>query len=56
VLVAVGVAALAAALALYLGLERTGAAGIPLAVLRAVAWGSVALLLLDPGCHRSGGG
>ena len=55
-LVAVGVAALAAALALYLGLERTGAAGIPLAVLRAVAWGSVALLLLDPGCHRSGGG
>jgi hypothetical protein len=56
VLVAVGVAALAAALALYLGLERTGAAGVPLAVLRAVAWGSVALLLLDPGCHRSGAG
>ena len=54
--VAVTVAALAAALALYLGLERTGAAGIPLAVLRAVAWGAVALLLLDPGCHRSGAG
>ena len=55
-LVAIGVAALAAALALYLGVERTGAKGIPLAVLRAVAWGSVALLLLDPGCRRSGAG
>jgi hypothetical protein len=54
VLVAVAVAALAAALALYLGAERGGARSIPLAVLRAVAWGSVGLLLLDPGCHRSG--
>ena len=51
-LVAVGIAAVVAALALYLAVERTGAAGIPLAVLRAAAWGSVALLLLDPGCRR----
>lgn len=52
--VAVAVAALAAALVLYLAVERTGAAGIPLAVLRAAAWGCVALLLLDPGCRRGG--
>ena len=55
-LVAIAVLALAAALALYLVVERAGARGIPLAVLRAVAWGSVALLLLDPGCRRSGAG
>jgi hypothetical protein len=54
VVVAAVVAALAAALALYLLVERGGARTLPLAVLRAVAWGSVALLLLDPGCHRSG--
>ncbi len=54
--VAVALAALAAAAALYFGLERAGTRGIPLALLRAVAWGSVALLLLDPGCRRSGAG
>jgi hypothetical protein len=53
--VAVGLLAVAAALAVYLLLEKVGAAGIPLAVLRAVAWGSLAVLLLDPGCRRSGG-
>jgi len=56
VLVAVALAALAAALALYLGVERGGARSLPLAALRAVAWGAVALLLLDPGCRRSGAG
>lgn len=55
-LVVVGLVSLAAALALYLVVERAGAAAIPLAVLRAVAWGSVALLLLDPGCRRAGAG
>ncbi len=53
-LFAVAAAALAAALVLYLAVERAGRAGIPLAVLRAAAWGSVVLLLLDPGCRRSG--
>jgi hypothetical protein len=51
----VALVALAAALGLYLGLERTGPAGIPLAVLRAAAWGSVMVLLFDPGCRRVGG-
>jgi hypothetical protein len=54
VVVAVVVVALAAALALYLVAERSGPAGIPLAVLRAAAWGAVTLLLLDPGCRKSG--
>jgi len=53
--VAVGLAALAAALAVYLLLEKVGAAGIPLALLRAAAWGCLAVLLLDPGCRRSRG-
>lgn len=52
--VAVGLAAVAAALAVYLLLERVGAAGIPLALLRAAAWGCLAILLFDPGCRRSG--
>lgn len=47
-----GVAALAAALALYLLVERPGRAAVPLALLRAAAWGVVAALLVDPGCHR----
>jgi hypothetical protein len=51
---AVGLAAVAAALAVYLLLERVGAAGIPLALLRATAWGSLAILLVDPGCRRLG--
>jgi hypothetical protein len=55
VLVAVGAAALGIALAVYLLVERVGAAGIPLAVLRAFAWASVAALLMDPGCRRAGG-
>jgi hypothetical protein len=38
----------------YLFVERPGRAGVPLAVLRAAAWGGVALLLLDPGCTRAG--
>ncbi len=52
-LVLIGLVAAAAALAVYLLLERVGTAGIPLAVLRAVAWGSLAALLLDPGCRRT---
>ena len=55
-LVLVGLAAAAAALAVYLGLERTGAAGLPLALLRAVAWGCLGALLIDPGCRRSDAG
>ncbi len=53
--VALGLAAVGAALAVYLLLEQVGAAGIPLALLRAAAWGCLAVLLLDPGCRRSGG-
>ena len=53
--VGVGVAALAAALALYLLVERVGAAGLPLAVLRAVTWGALAALLVNPGCRRLAG-
>ena len=52
-LVVVGLLAAAAALAVYLLLERVGPAGVPLAVLRAVAWGSLAMLLVDPGCRRT---
>lgn len=48
------VLALAAALALYLVLERAGKAGVPLAVLRAASWSAVAVLLVDPSCHRRG--
>jgi len=32
--------------------ERTGRAGVPLALLRAAAWGGIAALLVDPGCAR----
>jgi hypothetical protein len=46
--------ALAGALALYVLLERTGRAGVPLAVLRAASWSAVAILLVDPSCHRRG--
>lgn len=34
-------------------MERPGRAAVPLAVLRAAAWGGVALLLVDPGCTRA---
>lgn len=51
----VGLAALVAALALYLLVERVGAAGLPLAVLRAVAWGALAALLVNPSCRRTAG-
>jgi hypothetical protein len=44
--------ALGGALVLYLGLERAGPGGVPLAVLRAVAWAGVAALLVDPGCRH----
>jgi len=37
---------------LYAVLERAGAAGLPLAALRAAAWGAVGVLLLNPSCHR----
>ncbi len=50
-----GLAATAGALVLYARLERAGAAGLPLAALRAAAWGTVAALLVDPGCRRSTG-
>ena len=52
--VVAGLLAAGAALAVYLLLERVGPAGVPLAVLRAVAWGSLAVLLLNPGCRRTG--
>jgi hypothetical protein len=48
----VALLALGGALALYLALERAGPWGVPLAVLRAVAWAGVAALLVDPGCRR----
>ena len=44
--------ALGGALVLYLVLERAGPGGVPLAVLRAVAWAGVAALLVDPGCRK----
>lgn len=53
-LVLVGLAALGAALAVYLLLEKVGPAGLPLALLRAAAWGCLAVLLIDPGCRRPG--
>jgi hypothetical protein len=48
----VGALCAGAALGLYLGVERAGRAGVPLALLRAVAWGAVAALLVNPGCRR----
>jgi hypothetical protein len=50
--IGVAVAALAAALLLYLVVERVGRAGLPLAALRAAAWGGVAALLVNPSCRR----
>ena len=50
--VLVGLLCAAAALALYLLVEKAGRQGVPLAVLRAVAWCSVAALLVNPGCRR----
>jgi len=47
-------AAAAGALVLYLRVERTGPTAVPLAVLRATAWGAVAALLVNPGCRRVG--
>lgn len=44
--------ALGGALVVYLVLERAGPGGVPLALLRAVAWAGVAALLVDPGCRR----
>lgn len=43
--------ALGGALVLYLGVERSGPAGVPLALLRALAWAGVAIMLVDPGCR-----
>lgn len=54
-LVVLALGAVGAALALYLVLERAGTAGLPLAVLRAVAWTALAALLVDPGCRRGPG-
>ena len=54
--VVVGLAVAAAALAVYLLLEKAGPGSLWLAALRAAAWGCVAALLIDPGCRRSGGG
>ena len=51
----VGLAAVGAALALYLVVERAGAGSLPLAALRAAAWGALAALLVDPGCHAGAG-
>jgi hypothetical protein len=47
-----GLLAAALALGLYLGVEKVGPPAIPLALLRAAAWGSVAVLLLNPACAR----
>ncbi|MBI4541651.1 MAG: hypothetical protein HY705_01330 [Gemmatimonadetes bacterium] len=52
----VAAASVAAALALYLGVERVGPGGIPLALLRALAWGAVAALLVNPAWRRPGAG
>lgn len=52
----VGLAAAGAALLLYLGVEKAGPSGVPLALLRATAWGAVAALLVNPGCRRAGTG
>jgi hypothetical protein len=43
--------ALVGALVLYLVVERSGPRGVPLALLRALAWAGVAALLVDPGCR-----
>ena len=50
-LIIVSLVALGGALVLYLGVERSGWAGVPLALLRALAWAGVAALLVDPGCR-----
>lgn len=55
-LVVVALVAAGAALALYLLVERVGRAGIPLALLRAAAWGTVAALLVNPSCGRGSAG
>ncbi|MDP3774715.1 MAG: hypothetical protein Q8Q85_10665 [Gemmatimonadales bacterium] len=52
--VLVGLLAAGAALALYLLVERVGPSGVPLALLRATAWGAVAALLVNPGCRSAG--
>lgn len=52
----VAAASVAAALALYLGVERVGPGGIPLALLRALTWGVVAALLVNPAWRRPGAG
>lgn len=52
----VGLGATGLALALYLGLERVGPMGIPLALLRAASWGALAALLVNPSCRRAGRG
>jgi hypothetical protein len=49
------IAALGAA-ALYLVVERVGKNGLPLAALRALVWGGVAALLINPACRRAIGG
>jgi hypothetical protein len=49
-LAAVFALALAAALLLYLRIERAGRAAWPLALLRGLAWGGVAALLVNPAC------
>lgn len=51
-LVLVGLAAAAAAFALYFFIEKQGTAGLPLALLRALAWGTVAALLVNPALRR----
>ena len=52
--VLVGLLAAGAALALYLLVERVGPSGVPLALLRATAWGAVAALLVNPACRSAG--
>ncbi len=47
-------AAAGGALLLYQRVERVGPGALPLAALRATAWGTVAALLVNPGCRRAG--
>jgi hypothetical protein len=50
-LIVAALLALGGALVLYLAVERSGRPGVPLALLRALAWAGVAALLVDPGCR-----
>lgn len=52
-LILVALACGAAALILYMKFEKAGEAALPLALLRAAAWGATAALLINPSCDRA---